>query len=169
MEDMERKNFLQETDIHFAKKFKAKNSNGKSLKKLQTIGTSGKSPRLATCFIHIVSDEDEYCKNEEAYLKNILDPLIKHMNEKVSERQIQYESLTFKLPRGGSILETATTESLANILEKEECLDLFAFVYDKEVKEYADIDTLLQDFPHIPNEFLGSNTEADITTLKGAR
>lgn len=168
MEDMERKDFLKETDMHFAKKFKAKNSAGTSLKKLQTIGISGKSPRLATCFIHIISDEEEYGKDEEGYLKSKLGDLIQHMNAKVSERQVQYESLTFQLPRS-PIVDRVTTESLANILEKDDCLDVFAFVYDKSVKEYESIDTLLTDFPHIPEEFLGSNTEADAKTLKEAR
>ena len=165
---MERSDFLQEHDMHFSKKFKARNNAGQVLKKLQTVGISGKSARLATCFIHVISDEDEYNKDKEAYLKKKLGDLIEGMNAKVNERSVQYESFTFKLPRT-TILESITTETLANFLEREDCLDLFAFVYDKDVKEYADIKSLLNDFPHIPEEFLGSNTEADKKALKGAR
>ena len=56
----------------FAKNFKVRDVSGKVKDQMQTIGQTGKSSRFATCFVHIIPDEDEYNKNEELYLNTLL-------------------------------------------------------------------------------------------------
>lgn len=168
MEDMERKSFLQDSEMHFAKNFKARNSEGVALNKIQTIGMTGKSTKGATCFIHIISDEEEYNKDEESYLRNLTDNLVKNMNNLVEKRATQFEDIVFKVPKA-PFMETMTKEPLSNFLSKEDCLELFSFVYDKDVPEYANVDHLLSEFPHITKEFLGNDSKQNRDVLKKVR
>ena len=164
MEDMERKSFLEDANMHFAKNFKARNKEGKVLNKKQTIGVTGKSPRGATGFIHIMPDEEEYSKDEEKYLRKVIEHLVETMNAHVEKRSVQFEKILFKTSLS-PFVETMTTESLSKFLFQEDALELFSFVYDKEIPEYSNIEQLLKDFPHIPTEFLGSDSKGNIELL----
>ena len=165
MEDMENKEFLNANKITFTKNFKARDLEGKVMNKLQHIGY--KSPRKATCFIHIVPDEEEYYEDEEKYLKELCGSLVANMNEHVQGRQIQYEDIVFKVPKA-PFQDTITKEPLSNFLLKEDCLELFSFIYDKDIEEYSNIDKLFSDYPHIVKEFLGSDSKVNRTTLRVA-
>lgn len=167
MEDMEQKDLLQECQINFTKNFKTRR-NGKVMNTMQVIGITGKSKRLATCFVHIVPDEEEFTKDKEGYLRTLLSKLIEKINERAAAREIKYENVLFKLPRSSIVDHSMSTEPLINIFSQEDCLDLFSFVYDKSDEDYSDTDTLFVDFPHITEEFLGKDTERNRTLLKNA-
>ena len=165
MEDMEKKQFLQDTEMNFVKNFKARDATGAIKEEMQVIGYTNKSTRAATCFVHIISDEEEFLKDEENYLVEVIGKLIDAMNEKVSERTIQYDDILFKLPIG-TFQSTMTNEPLINYFSTEDCLEIFTFMYNKDIEEYSDTDQLFRDFPHITEEFLGSASKKNVTTLK---
>lgn len=167
MEDMEKKQFLQENRMNFAKNFKVRDVSGKVKDQMQTIGQTGKSSRFATCFVHIIPDEDEYNKNEELYLNTLLSNLVASLNKRVCERITQYESICFKLPTV-PIVETLTHEVLPNFFSREDCLQLFCFLYSKDIEEYCNTEQLFVDFPHITEEFIGANTDKNRKTLRSA-
>lgn len=164
MEDMEQKELLQECEINFAKSFKGR-KNGRAMKTLQSIGITGKSQRLATSFVHIVPNEDEFGKDMEAYLRRLLSKLVDKLNERAASRAIKYENVLFKVPKS-KIVNNMTTDSLISYFPEEDCLDLFSFVYDKRDEDYADTDKLLSDYPHITKEFLGTDTANNRLLLK---
>jgi len=167
MEDMEQKQFLKDSDMNFAKNFKVRDYSGKINDTMQTIGLTGKSSRFATCFVYIIPDEEEYNQNEGEYLNTLVGNLVEKMNNRVSERLMQYESITFKLPVSPLVV-TMTNEPLPNFFCKDDCLQLFTFLYNKDIEEYSDTEQLFVDFPHITNEFLGSNTESNKKLLMKA-
>ena len=164
---MEKKQFLQENRMNFAKNFKVRDVSGRVKDQMQTIGQTGKSSRFATCFVHIIPDEEEYNKNEELYLKNLLTGLVESLNKRVSERFTQYESICFKVSTV-PIVSTLTHEVLTNFFSTEDCLQLFCFLYSKDIEEYSNTEQLFVDFPHITEEFLGANTDKNRKTLKSA-
>ena len=104
MVDLQQKDILHENKMSYAKNFFSRDFSGKVKKEMQVIGRTGKYSRGATCFIHLIPDEDEYNINGEKYFRNLLTPFIESINAKVSERTLKYEEVTFKLPKG-SIVE----------------------------------------------------------------
>ena len=167
MEDMERKEFLQENSMNFAKNFKVRDYSGKATDKIQTIGQTGKSSRFATAFVHIISNEDDYNSNQEAYLSELVGNLVQNMNARVDQRITQYESICFKVPLTPHAI-SMTTEPLTTLFSTEDCIQLFTFLYNKDIDAYSDTEQLFLDFPHITKEFLGSNTESNRKVLKEA-
>lgn len=166
-EDMENKSFLQDNNLSYAKNFKARDYSGKVTQKMQAIGLTGKSSRLATAFIHIISDEDDYNNRKEGYLSELVGNLVKNMNEKASQRTMQFQNIVFKMPIT-PLLGTMKTEPLSNFFTTEDCLQLFIFLYNKEIEDYADTEQLFVDFPHITKEFLGSDSKSNRELLKEA-
>ena len=61
-----------------------------------------------------------------------------------------------------------TTEPLTTFFSTEDCIQLFTFLYNKDIDAYSDTEQLFLDFPHITKEFLGSNTESNRKVLKEA-
>lgn len=164
MEDMERKDFLKENRIHFTMNFKVCDSSGNVKDQMQTIGQTGKSARFATCFVHIIADEEEYNNDEESYLKTLITKLVESLNTRLSERKVHYETIEFKVPTV-PFEETMTSKALPTFFSTEDCFQLFNFLYSKDIKAYADTEQLFLDFPHITEEFLGENTEKNKETL----
>ena len=167
MEDMERKEFLRENNLNFTKNFKVRDYSGKITDKMQSIGQTGKSSRFATAFVHIIADEDDYDSNQEAYLADLVGNLVENMNARVNQRVTQYESICFKVPLTPHSV-TMTNEPLSNFFSTEDCIQLFTFLYNKDIDAYSDTKQLFADFPHITKEFLGSNTESNRKLLKQA-
>ena len=115
----------------------------------------------------MISDEETYYGDEEKYLRELVGNLVSKMNEKVSERTIQYEDITFKLPFS-PFRESMTAEPLCSYFNTEDCIELFTFVYNKEIEEYSNTKKLFEDYPHITKEFLGSDTAFNVQQLQKA-
>ena len=123
------------------------------------------SKRLATSFVHIIPDLDEYEKNEESYLRGLIGNLIDNLNERVSKRTTQYEHICFKNPLI-PFKAKMTKEPLSSIFMLEDCLQLFNFIYSSDIEQFSNTDAIFDDFPHITKEFLGADTASNKNTLK---
>ena len=100
-------------------------------------------------------------------MRELIGNLMKSMNKKVSERVKQFESICFKAPLTPYVV-SMTKEPLSNFFVTDDCLQLFTFLYDKDIDAYSDTDQLFVDFPHITKEFLGADTENNKNLLKKA-